>query len=226
MTSSGRPVIDGVVVVMAKAPVAGHVKTRLCPPLTAEQAALVARAALEDTLDAVDASRATRKVLALEGDLADSAGGPLTVPDGMEVIGQRPGGLDRRLAGAFDDVGERAAIVAMDTPQVTAELLDEALEALDSHDAAIGPTADGGYWTIALADPSLDVIRGVPMSVADTYAEQVARITGAGASLAVLRELIDVDDIAAAAAVSRAIPESRFGGLIADLSPFGPHREA
>jgi rSAM/selenodomain-associated transferase 1 len=218
--------IDGVIIVMAKSPVPGRVKTRLCPPLTPEQAAQVARAALEDTLDAVQGCHADRKVLALDGDLAESIGGAVSLPDGMTVIEQRSGGLDQRLAGAFDDVGERGAIIAMDTPQVTPTLLDAALVALHTDDTALGPTPDGGYWTIALADPGLDVIRGVPMSAPHTYAEQVARIAAAGVSLAVLPELVDVDDVTAAAAVSEVIPNSRFGRLIAEFSPFGPYRDA
>lgn len=206
-----RVSIEGAVVVMAKAPRAGSSKTRLCPPLDHEQAAAVALAALLDTFDAVASSRATRHVLAVDGEAGD------WVPPGFVVIEQRGDGLDERLAAAFADVGGPSVIIAMDTPQVTGVMLDLALAALGDRDAVLGPTADGGYWTIGLADPFHDVIRGVPMSRADTFERQRQRITDAGLSLALVEPLVDVDDFDDAIAVARLAPHTRFGALISKL---------
>ena len=111
-------------VVIAKAPVAGRSKTRLTPPCTPDEAALLARAALQDTLDAVAATPAARRVCVLEGEPGD------WLPEGFEVIAQRGDGLDERLAHAFADVGEPAVLIGMDTPQVTPELLALACERL------------------------------------------------------------------------------------------------
>ena len=85
------------VIVIAEAPVPGLVKTGLTPPLRPEEAALVAEAALADTLDVVAATPAARRVIALDG--APGA----WLPRGFEVIGQRGGGPDERLAAAFAD---------------------------------------------------------------------------------------------------------------------------
>ena len=109
---------------IAKTPAAGHAKTRLSPPLSPDQAAELAEAALCDTLEAVLQTSATRRVLVLDGPAGD------WVPPGIEVIAQRPVGFAERLAGAFEDVGGTAFLIGMDTPQVTSRLLDSAPQAL------------------------------------------------------------------------------------------------
>src|SRR5947209_16004252 len=112
-----RPKTAATIVVLAKAPVAGRVKTRLCPPLMPQEAATLAEAALSDTLVAVLATRCARRVLALDG-----APG-LWLPTGIEVIGQRGERLDERISCAFDDVGGPALLIGSDTPQVSTTLL-------------------------------------------------------------------------------------------------------
>src|SRR5205807_5507305 len=87
------------IIVLAKAPVPGRVKTRLCPPCDPAQAARLAEAALVDTLRAVAAPRWDRRVLVLDG-----TPGPW-LPGRFEVLPQRGDGLDERLAHAFTDVG-------------------------------------------------------------------------------------------------------------------------
>lgn len=210
MTTRRRP-IAGAVIVMTKAPVAGRSKTRLCPPLSGDQAAAVAEAALLDTLDAVMSAEVESVVVALDGEP-----GPW-LPDGARVIAQRGDGLDERLEAAFFDVGGPAVIIAMDTPQVTAALLEDALGRLARLDAVLGPTTDGGYWIIGLADERHRVVRGVPMSREDTWQLQVDRVARAGLRWEELDRLTDVDDIADAVAVAAQIPHSRFGRLVADL---------
>src|ERR1039458_2334657 len=110
------------VAVMAKSPQPGLVKTRLCPPLSGEQAAELATAALIDTLEAVAASSAVRAVLVLEG-----APGPW-LPGGIDVLTQRRGDFAARLAGAIEDVWGcdplPLLVVGMDTPQVMPSQLD------------------------------------------------------------------------------------------------------
>ena len=151
--------------VIAKTPVPGRVKTRLTPPCTPEQAARLAAAALRDTLAAAArAGRAGRRVLVLDGAPGD------WVPRGFTVLPQRGDGLAARLAAAFDDAGGPAFLVGMDTPQVTPELLDAGLAAVESGDAAIGLALDGGYWGIGLRRADPEAFRGVPMSAGDTGA--------------------------------------------------------
>ena len=90
--------------VLAKSPVPGKVKTRLCPPCTPEQAADLAEAALRDTLTAVGATPVVRRTVVLDGPV-----GPW-LPAGFEVLPQRGDGLDERLAAAFDDAWSAAEV--------------------------------------------------------------------------------------------------------------------
>ena len=191
-------------VVIAKAPVPGRVKTRLCPPCTPQQAARLARAALADTLAACDAATGGRRVLALEGE-PDGL-----LPPGWEVVTQRGGGLAERLANAFHDVGGPVLLVGMDTPQVTADQLRAGLAGFARAEAVFGPAHDGGFWAIGLREPVADVFAGVPMSRDDTGAAQRARLDALGLSTFDLPALLDVDDIAAARAVAAQAPGGRF----------------
>ena len=190
--------------VIAKAPVAGRVKTRLCPPCSPSQAADLAAAALVDTLVAASSSRATRRVLILDGDPGD------WVPPGFDVLPQRGAGLAERLAAAFADAGGPSLLIGMDTPQVTPALLDTGLAALDRSDAVLGLAPDGGYWAIGLGRPNAAVFRDVPMSAPDTGAVQRARLSALRLHTVELPVLRDVDTIADAHAVAAAAPTSRF----------------
>jgi uncharacterized protein len=192
--------------VIAKEPVPGRVKTRLTPPYTAEQAAVIAEAALADTLEAVAGTPAARRVVALAG----RPGGWL--PDGVEVIEQRGDGLDERLANAFGDVGGPAVLIGMDTPQVTPAMLADASRRLEAADAVYGPAADGGFWLLGLRDPDPRRLRGVPMSRPDTGARQLERLDGL--RVATLGTLRDVDTAEDAVRVAAEIPGSRFAGAV------------
>jgi rSAM/selenodomain-associated transferase 1 len=182
--------------VMAKSPVAGQVKTRLCPPCTTAEAAAIAEAALADTLDAVAACGAGRRIVALDG-----APGPW-LPPGFEVIPQVSGGLDIRLAAAWSAAGGAGVQIGMDTPQVTPALLDGALASLDDTSAALGLAIDGGWWAIGLRRPDPRVFVGVPMSTEATGAEQHARLRRLGLSVTMLPALVDLDTVADLAAVT------------------------
>jgi rSAM/selenodomain-associated transferase 1 len=198
--------VTAALVVMAKEPVPGRVKTRLCPPLQPAQAAALAEAALADTLAAVSWTPARRRVLAIEG----AAGSWL--PPGFEVVAQRGAGLAERLANATRDVGEALLVVGMDTPQLTRALLCDALARLAEPgvDAVLGPTIDGGYWTIGLREPDPSVFDDVPMSTGATGAAQRARLDQLGLRTIELERLRDVDTYDDALAVAALAPWSRF----------------
>ena len=183
------PVTGLHVLVMAKAPVAGRVKTRLCPPCTPREAAALAEAALADTLDAVAACGAGRRIVALDG-----APGPW-LPPGFEVIPQVAGAFDRRLAAAWTAAGGPGVQIGMDAPQVTPGLLDEGLAALDTAGAALGPAVDGGWWAIALRTPDPQVFLDVPMSTTSTGKAQLARLHQLGLTVTALPTLVDLDTI-------------------------------
>jgi rSAM/selenodomain-associated transferase 1 len=198
-------------VVLAKAPRAGRSKTRLCPPCTPAEAAELARAALADTLAAVLATPAARRVLALDGPAGD------WLPAGFDVVPQRGDGLDDRLAHAFADVGQPALLVGMDTPQLTPSDLSAGLARLmtPGTDAVLGPAPDGGYWAVGLRKADPRAFLGVPMSTAHTGRAQLARLQRLGLHVAKLPALRDVDRIADARAVAALAPTGRFARALA-----------
>jgi hypothetical protein len=204
--------VDSVaVLVIAKEPLPGRAKTRLTPPCTPAQAAQLAEAALQDTLDAVERTPAARKVLVFEGDPARWR------RDGLEVIAQRGNGLAERLAAAFEDVNQPALLVGMDTPQLTPELLQDGIDALREPliDAVLGPSLDGGYWSIGLTAPQQSVFAGIPMSSHSTCIRQRTRLKQLGLRIHEQPLLRDVDTIEDALAVARDHPGSRFARTLA-----------
>ncbi len=196
--------------VIAKQPVPGRVKTRLVPPCTHEQAAALAEAALTDTLHTMLMVPARRRVVVLAGEP-----GPW-LPAGFEIMPQCGGPLDERLAAAFAAVSGPALLIGMDTPQVTPGLLTVDWQAAD---AWFGPAADGGFWALGLRVPDPALLRGVPMSTPHTGAVQRARLLAAGLRVADLPQLRDVDTAADAVAVACEAPRSRFAARARALAP-------
>ena len=176
-------------VVLAKEPLPGRAKTRLQSVFTPEEAAELAACSIEDTLHAVRESRASRKVLAWEGD---------PHPRNLEfvVLAQPSGSLNDRLTAAFaalllEDGTAPVLLIGMDTPQVTAGLLDMEWEGAD---AVLGLSEDGGFWAVGLRDGDpRRVFDGIPMSTDRTGAAQLARLTSLGLSVKLLPPLRDVD---------------------------------
>jgi rSAM/selenodomain-associated transferase 1 len=223
---SVKPMLDhslaAQIVVIAKEPVPGRVKTRLTPPYTPAEAAEVAEAALADTLAAVASAGVARRVLALAG----SPGRWL--PPGFDVIGQRGGGLDERIALALADVRATCpaplVLIGMDTPQVTPALLAQAAEPLVSGaaDATFGLAEDGGFWLLGLREIEPALVLGVPMSRSDTGPRQLARLHDAGLRVRLLPELADVDTADEARRIAAQTPGSAFATCVQALG----HRTA
>jgi len=197
--------------VIAKSPEPGRCKTRLCPPCTPAQAATLAAAALQDTMDVVDAVAAARKILVLDG-ATDCWRRP-----GWQIIPQRGDGLDERLCNAFADVDEPALLVGMDTPQLTPELLRDGQRALEDHDAVLGPAEDGGYWSVGLRRGHHRAFIGVPMSTQRTMHCQTVRFSALGLRTHRQRRLRDVDTIADARVVAAQAPGSRFAQTLKEM---------
>jgi hypothetical protein len=201
-------------VVLAKEPVPGRVKTRLCPPCSPAEAAAVAEAALADTLAAAVTSGADRVLLALDGRT-----GPWC-PPGVHVVDQGSGDLSARLTRAWSHTCGPAVQVGMDTPQVTAADLGAAMAALSDAgaDAVLGPAHDGGWWAIGLRRRHPLAFAGVPTSRADTGARQAARLASLGLRVRRLPCQRDVDTWPDAVAVAETAPTSRFARVVRSLA--------
>ena len=197
---------------LAKEPIAGLVKTRLCPPCSPVEAAKLAEAALADTLDAAQASGAVRVLLALDGRPG------AWCPPGVAVVGQGHGALDRRLAHAWSHATGRgpALLVGMDTPQVSAADLDRSMAALvDDHvDAVLGPATDGGWWALGMRRPQPEAVLGVPTSRPDTGVRQAARLAALGLRTRALDPQTDIDTWPDAVAVALQAPATRLAAAV------------
>jgi glycosyltransferase A (GT-A) superfamily protein (DUF2064 family) len=195
-------------IVIAKEPIPGRVKTRLVPPLSFQQAASVAEAALLDTLRAVDASGARDRLLAFDG-TADAWLRP-----GWRAVQQPIGTLDLRLVAAFETVSRPAVLVGMDTPQLRPDDLN-AFDP-DRYEACLGLSTDGGYWAIGFADPrhAAAAIPGVPMSTTSTGLIQLRRLKALGLRVQKLQLLTDVDTIDAAEVVAGQAPDTAFAAAL------------
>jgi uncharacterized protein len=212
------------ITVIAKTPVAGRVKTRLCPPCSYEQASELAAAALADTFDAVDraverwtsmltnpddrdGAPPVRRVLLLDGEPAD------WFPAHYDIVQQCDGDLGTRLAHGFATLGP-GIIVAMDSPFVAGFAID-AIESIGVGHDAIGFTDDGGYWGIALATITGTEFDDVVMSTDHTGADQHARLIALGRVVDLLPPGRDIDtfddviDLANSRLVGRTITVAR-----------------
>ena len=194
------------VLVLAKEPRPGRVKTRLCPPCTPEQAAAVAAASLAQTLTTVDAAPVDRRTLVISG--------RYRAPCGWGSIDQRGDGLGERLAHAFADTarpGWATVLIGMDTPQVGPAELSAVVRGLTRADAVLGPAEDGGWWALGLLDPGpAAVLRDVAMSTAETGELTRKALLAKGLTVASGPSLRDVDTAADAHAVAALCPGSRF----------------
>jgi hypothetical protein len=204
--------------VIAKAPVPGRVKTRLCPPCTPEEAAELAAAALADTLAAGTATPAPVAVRTLV------RSGWIRPPAGWRTAGQRGASFAERLAHAYQDTeqpGVASLLIGMDTPQLTPAKLRDASARLATPgvDAVLGPAEDGGWWALGLRQPRHGaVLAGVPMSTPGTGRDTLAALRSRGLRVALLPALRDVDTAEDATAVAGQCPQgSRFARAAASL---------
>jgi rSAM/selenodomain-associated transferase 1 len=181
----------------AKAPVAGQVKTRMCPPLTPAQAARLYEAMLLDVIDQHARARAAELVLwHAPADAADWF--EARVPPACRLLPQRGATLAARLAFAFrthsGEGCERIVLRGTDSPTLPLGRVEAAFEALDRADLVLCPDLDGGYSLVGLrtaCDPLFEVELGTD-SVLEQTRKQADRL---GLSCVLLPAHHDVDVI-------------------------------
>jgi rSAM/selenodomain-associated transferase 1 len=179
------------IVILAKEPVAGQAKTRLIPALGAEGAASLAREMLARTLEE---AQATGLEVELCGD-PDPAGWAETRLPAVRLSAQGDGDLGKKLARIAKRVlaEEPVLLIGSDCPELDAERLRGAAEALETHDAVIHPAHDGGYVLLGLRRFDRTLFEGIAWSTDRVAAETVARIEALGWTLHVGETLKDID---------------------------------
>ncbi len=181
------------VVVMARRPLAGAVKTRLAADVGPGCALAVYRLMLKRTLRRVSAGP-WRTVVA-----ATPAGGRhRSWARGLPVIAQPRGGLGERMQAAFDAMPHGPVVmVGTDIPGLRRHHVRRAFRALGSHDAVFGPALDGGYWLVGLGPPlrGQGIFRDVRWSTRHALGDTLGAIPGAF-SHALIDTLHDIDTAA------------------------------
>lgn len=185
-------------IIFTRYPVAGETKTRLIPALGADGAAECQRAMTEQVLQATNTTRGATEIL-YTGANEELMRAWLGSDYACTVQGE--GDLGERMARAFRDAFgagcERVVIIGVDCPDVTAGVVDAAIDALHSHDVALGPAVDGGYYLIGLRRDAMhalpELFDGVVWGGADVFAQTEANAHRLGLSTARLALLRDVD---------------------------------
>ena len=179
----------------AKAPVAGTVKTRLCPPLTPVEAADLYRAMLLDILDQHAAGPSRELALWYTPESA-RAWFEAHAPDVYRLRPQRGDGLGPRMAAVFrTHASEGAGAVVLrgtDSPTLPLARVEAAFEALARADLVLCPDLDGGYNLIGLRAPC-DGLFEIPFSTASVLDETLARARALGLACALLPAHYDID---------------------------------
>ncbi|CAN5541827.1 TIGR04282 family arsenosugar biosynthesis glycosyltransferase [soil metagenome] len=194
MSRSLGPVV---VLVFAKAPEPGRVKTRLIPALGPEGAAKLYRAFLKDTVDVVLGLSDIDVRICMAGDLETVP--TLNLPLSVEVFSQTGDGLGERMANAFlrafvDGYG-RVIALGTDHPTLPGDYIQMAAHVLEEPlSAVLGPTDDGGYYLIGLNDFVREPFYEMEFSHSGVFEETAQRIEKGPLGLTILPEWFDVDE--------------------------------
>jgi rSAM/selenodomain-associated transferase 1 len=184
-------------IVFAKAPRLGKVKTRLCPPLSTEQALELHRALVEDTLERLQ--KISRPNLEHWIYISEALANPadLTIPDSWIQRIQQGKDLGERLAGAFrsafDDGIERIVVLGSDSPTVPLDCVHEAFDELARYDAIIGPCLDGGYYLLGCSQFIPEILQGVSWGKVTVLRETTDALQRVQKSFNYLIDWYDVD---------------------------------
>lgn len=203
-----HPRADDVLVLFAKAPIPGQVKTRLCPPLTDDEAASLHGSFVLDALER--SAQAAIRGVAKQAPKFDRfvACSPssehvffkiLEERHGVRLIDQIGDDLGGRMEHALADmfrIGyQRSVLVGTDLPALPASVYEDAFGLLTRHDLVLGPSLDGGYYLIGLSRTAPELFRQIPWSTPDVLTLTQTKAHALGLSIALLEPQRDVDTI-------------------------------
>ncbi|RMD82569.1 MAG: glycosyltransferase [Candidatus Dadabacteria bacterium] len=203
-------------VVMAKEPNPGSVKTRLCPPLEPDQAAAVHEAFVADTVARLVGRTAWRVALAVTPERGAPRLERLARRWGVSVVPQGGGDLGSRMARVSSEIlanGARVAVLlGADTPDLPLVRIEQAVAAAAAGSIALGPARDGGYYLLALGVPAPELFDlDVAWGSRAVFAATLERARTAALPVTVLPPWQDVDEAAALAELSRRLDEGDTG---------------
>jgi rSAM/selenodomain-associated transferase 1 len=189
--------MEEAVVLMAKAPVAGRVKTRLCPPLAPAEAARLYACMLGDAAEEISSVARIARYLFLDPPDAANAMGE-TPFSSFERFPQRGKDLGEKMwdaaGSAFRRGARRVVIVGADCPSLSAGTVRRAFRELSTGASVVfGPSSDGGYYLVGLSSPDERLFRGFRWSTAEVLRNAAARCRILSAPFSFLPPGRDVD---------------------------------
>ncbi len=220
-----------VLVIFGKAPIPGQVKTRLCPPLTADEAATLQGSLV---LDVVERARAAAKSAQYDMVFACSPSHEhvffkvLEDRQGLRLLDQVGDDLGARMHRTFQELFDRGykqvVVVGTDVPTLPGSTFAAAFRALKDHDLVLGPALDGGYYLIGLKRPAPDLFAGIPWSADQVVALTRKKAEGLGLKTALLpsyRDLDRLEDLQALIGEAKSAPKTfspRTAGVLQTLA--------
>ena len=186
---------ERLLIVFSKNPVAGLVKTRLAASIGAAEALLVYEELRMITEKVTAAADCTRTVFYSdyipEEDLFLNGSTDAHLQDGAD-LGER---IHRAFLKGFGLGFRQVVLIGTDCPELSSFLVDSAFDALDGHDAVIGPARDGGFYLVGLNRPLPELFLGRKWSTPEVLRESLRIIRERKMELAILPALSDIDTV-------------------------------
>jgi rSAM/selenodomain-associated transferase 1 len=187
-------------IIFAKQPVAGKVKTRLIPALSAIEAASLYNCMLTDTIAKMESLMQVDRFLFITGGTESSAffheffPGILIFPQAGNDLGER---MEAAFAAVFSMGYQAAAIIGTDSPDLPLQFIEEAYRLLEKHqaEAVFGPSEDGGYYLLAMCRLHSDFFAGIHWSSGHVLQQSLKNAEKAGLRVAQISAWYDVDTI-------------------------------
>ena len=196
---STHPPNSAALIIFAKAPIEGYVKTRLCPPLTHDEAASLHGSLVLDVLDRCQLLKGIDRILAGAPTREHPFFGAMKARFTIPVWDQVGDDLGSRMAQAFQSAlgssYQSAIIMGTDIPGITAPLITMAYKSLQDHDMVLGPTVDGGYYLIGLRAPAPKLFENIPWSTDTVFSLTEEKAKAIGLSVKILPRLRDLDTV-------------------------------
>lgn len=186
-------------IIFAKAPIPGQVKTRLCPPLIPDEAATLQGSMVLDTMERSRTSKEFDRFLACAPSRDHPFFKVLATRHHVQLWDQKGENLGSRMDHAFQTAFHagyhRVILIGTDLPSLQASMLKQASALLANHDLVLGPTVDGGYYLIGLKKPAPELFVDIPWSTNRVFAQSQEKAQSLGITSVCLAEQRDVDTV-------------------------------
>ncbi len=186
-------------IVFAKAPIEGYVKTRLCPPLAPDEAASLHGSLVLDLLERCQSLQGCDRILAGAPTPEHPFFGAMKTRFKIPIWDQVGDDLGARMAHVFQAAlgspYQSVIIIGTDIPGITVSLISMAFKSLQQHDIVLGPTVDGGYSLIGLRSPIPQLFENIPWSTEKVFSLTQEKANALGLSVKILPMLRDLDTV-------------------------------